>query len=80
MKSEELFIINKCEKPSSQTPPRHTYPNKPSPVKEDLGQHPRTTLKDVMSLLAEVFLEGQQSGQHFTNLGFTAEWLGGDDS
>lgn len=28
----------------------------------------------------EIFLEKQQSGQHFTNLGFTAEWPGGNDS
>lgn len=29
---------------------------------------------------SEIFLEGQQSGHHFTNAGFTVEWPGGDDS
>lgn len=28
----------------------------------------------------KIFLEGQQSGQRFTNLGFTADWPGGNDS
>lgn len=55
-------------------------PTNQATFRKNIGQNPKTT--DGCNELVgwEIFLEGQQSGRDFTNLGSMAEWPGGEDS